>query len=71
MSACGWLRNRLATLIIAEAFIQAFRESGLPRHDHGKCPTLDCPCDQMTDQIEARAIELAAARLGVSPDDLR
>lgn len=71
MRPCGWSRRREIENAISYAFLQAFNESGLPPHPGGECPTPDCPCESMTDAMEARAIELAAARLGLDPASLR
>ena len=71
MSACNWLTRRRYEAAISRAFLQAFKESGLPNHPGGECPAPDCPCESMTDAMEARAIELAAAELGVDPAGLR
>ena len=71
MADCGWLQRRRAEQAIAEAFRQAFEESGLPPHPGGECPTSDCRCAELTDSIAARAEELAAAKLGIPVADLR
>ena len=71
MRDCGWMQRKRAEQAVAEAFRQAFEESGLPPHPGGECPSPDCPCESMTDAMEARAIELAADRLGIPVEELR
>ena len=71
MRECSWLTRQRYERAVSQAFLQAFEESGLPDHVNGECPTADCPCESMGDQMEARAIELAAAELGISPALLR
>lgn len=71
MAYCAWLQRRRADEAIAAAFRQAFEESGLPPHPGGECPAPGCPCESMTDAMEARAIELAAAKLGIPVERLR
>ena len=71
MADCGWSRRRRAEQVIAQAFRQAFEESGLPPHPGGRCPSPDCLCEALADSIEARAEELAAAKLGIPVADLR
>ncbi len=68
---CGWSRRRRAERAIVDAFRQAFDESGLPPHPGGECPAPDCKCGEMADSIEARAEELAAAKLGIPVEELR
>ena len=65
------MERRRAELVIAGAFRQALEESGLPPHPGGECPSPDCPCESMTDAMEARAIEVAADRLGIDVAELR
>jgi hypothetical protein len=71
VSGCGWPKRRRYERVVTEAFLQAFDESGLPPHPGGECPAPDCRCEELTDSMEARAIELAAARLGIDPARLR
>lgn len=71
MPDCGWMRRRLAAQVITDAFRQAWEESGLPPHPGGECPAADCPCESVTDAIEARTIELAAEKLGIPVEELR
>lgn len=71
MADCGWLRRRRAEQAVAEAFRQAFEESGLPPHPGGECPTADCRCSELADSIADHAEELAAAKLGIPVADLR
>ena len=71
MTDCGWMQRKRAEQAIAEAFRQAFEESGLPPHPGGECPSPDCRCAELADSIEARAEELAAARLGIDVAELR
>jgi hypothetical protein len=71
MADCGWSRRRRAERAVAEAFREAFEESGLPPHPGGECPVPDCRCNELADSIGARAEELAASKLGVSVADLR
>ena len=71
MTDCGWMQRKRAEQAIAEAFRQAFEESGLPPHPGGECPSPDCRCSEMTDSIMARAEELAAYRLGIPVEELR
>ena len=71
MTDCGWMQRKRAEQAIAEAFRQAFEESGLPPHPGGECPTADCRCAELADSIEARAEELAADRLGIPVEELR
>lgn len=68
---CNWLTRQRYEHAIGRAFLQAFEESGLPPHPGGECPAPDCPCGSLIDQIEARAIELAAERLHIDPALLR
>lgn len=70
-SDCGWKRRRDAEQAIAQAFRQAWDESGLPPHPGGECPAADCRCGELADSIEARAEELAAERLGIPLAELR
>jgi acetyl-CoA acetyltransferase len=67
---CGWSQRRRAERAVTEAFYQAMEEAGIPPHPGGECPTADCRCEELADSIEARAAELAAAKLGVPVPDL-
>ena len=69
MTDCGWAARR-AEEVVTTAFLQACREYGIPPHPGGDCPSPDCPCERLGDQIEARAVEIAAAELGVPVPDL-
>jgi hypothetical protein len=67
---CNWSRRQRAERAVTDAFYQAMAEAGIPPHPGGDCPSPDCRCEELADSIEARATELAAARLGVSVPDL-
>jgi hypothetical protein len=70
MADCGWSRRRRAERAVTEAFYQAMEEAGIKPHLGGECPAADCRCEELADSIEARATELAAAKLGVPVSDL-
>ena len=74
MKGCGWeasLRaKRRAEEVVTSAFLQACREFGIAPHPGGECPAPDCPCESLGDQIEVRAVEIAAAELGVPVPEL-
>jgi hypothetical protein len=71
MADCGWSRRRRAERAVTDAFFQAMAEAGVPPHPGGECPSPDCRCGELADSIEARAEELAAAKLGIPVADLR
>lgn len=64
MNGCRWLAEQEAVALTLRAFKQACDEAGIPEHPGGKCPTPDCNCRDLADQVEARAIEIAEAELG-------
>ena len=65
---CNWLRNRRVEAITLRAFKQACREAGIPEHPGGRCPSPDCRCEELADQVEARAIEIIEKKLGPVPE---
>jgi hypothetical protein len=67
---CGWLARRRALTVVARAFAQAMTEHGIPPHPGGECPAPGCPCRDLEDQVTGRAVQLAAAALGVTPESL-
>jgi hypothetical protein len=69
-AGCGWIARRRALAAVTRAFEQAMREHGIPPHPGGTCPTPGCPCAELADQVEERAVQLAAAALGVTPESL-
>jgi hypothetical protein len=71
MADCSWSQRRLVERAVTEAFRQAVEESGLPPHPDGECPGQGFRCEELADSIEARAEELAAAKLGITVADLR
>ena len=64
------MARRRALAAVHAAFEQAMTEHGIPPHPGGQCPAPGCPCKEQADQVYDRAIELAAARLGVTPGSL-
>lgn len=64
MSGCNWLAQREAERRTIRAFKQAMTDLGIPEHPGGKCPAPDCRCEDLADQVEARAIEIIEAELG-------
>ena len=64
MSDCRWLLERKAERLTIQAFKQAMTEAGIPEHPGGKCPTPDCNCEDLADQVEARAIQIVEEKLG-------
>ncbi len=64
MSGCNWLRKREIKARTLRAFKQACQEAGIAEHPGGKCPTAGCNCEDLADQIEARAIAIIEAELG-------
>lgn len=74
MKGCGFEASqraqRRAVEAVTSAFLQAMAELGVPEHPGGECPVSDCPCARLGDQIEARAVEIAAAELGVPVPEL-
>jgi hypothetical protein len=71
MAECNWPQRQRAERAVTEAFFQAMAEAGIPPHPGGECPAADCRCEELADSIEARAEELAAAKLGIPVADLR
>jgi hypothetical protein len=67
---CGWMRRRRAEEVVTGAFLEAMREFGIAEHSNGECPAPGCRCDELADQIEARAVEITAAKLGVPVPEL-
>ncbi len=73
---CGWAERRRAARraseVVAQAFVQACTEYDIPPHPGGECPSPDCRCkdEAVGDAIEARAVEIAAAELGITPAEL-
>lgn len=64
MSGCGWLTRRGTEHMVIHAFQQACGEFGIPGHLNGECPSPDCDCEALGDQVEARAIEIIEQELG-------
>lgn len=67
MGDCAWPARRRAAAV-AQAFTDAMAEHGIPGHGPaGDCPYRPCPCrdEQVAARVEQRALELAAARLGI------
>ena len=67
---CGWMARRRALAVVARAFEQAMAEHGIAPHPGGDCPTAGCRCRDLAGQVEDRAVQLAAAALGVTPESL-
>jgi hypothetical protein len=67
---CGWLARRRALAAVVRAFGQAMTEHGIAPHPDGACPGPGCRCQELEDQVTSRAIDLAAAELGVTPESL-
>jgi len=67
---CAWSRRRRFEEVLVRSFTDACTEAGIAPHIDGKCPTPDCPCEEKADSIEARALELAAQRLGIPVAEL-
>jgi hypothetical protein len=61
---CAWMRRRDAERRTIRAFKQAMADLGIPDHPGGKCPSPDCRCKALADQVEARAIAIVEAELG-------
>lgn len=74
MSDCGFTARRRARRraeeAVTAAFLQACREFGIAPHPGGDCPSPECPCERLGDAIEARAVELVAAELGIPAAEL-
>jgi hypothetical protein len=68
MNECNWLRHRQRERIVLDAFKQACAEAGIPEHPAGDCPTPGCRCEELGDQVEARAIQIIEAKLGPLPE---
>lgn len=66
--SCNWLRNRQADAVVLHAFKQASQEAGIPDHPGGQCPSPDCTCRDLADQVEARAVEIIEEKLGPLPE---
>jgi hypothetical protein len=58
MTGCNWLRRREAETRTLQAFKQAMTDLGLADHPNGQCPYPGCRCEELADQVEARAIEI-------------
>jgi hypothetical protein len=67
---CGWQARRRAWSAVTAAFEQAMTEHGIPPHPAGDCPAPGCPCTALADAVTERAVQLAAAALGVTPESL-
>lgn len=70
MRDCNWMRQRKAERLTIRAFLQAMAEAGIPKHPGGQCPSADCRCLELADQIEARAVQIAEEKLGRSLPDV-
>jgi hypothetical protein len=70
MTPCSFTARARAEYVVTSAFLQACREHGIPPHPGGECPSPDCRCAELGDRIEARAVEIAAGELGISPAEL-
>lgn len=64
MSGCDWMRQREAERLTVGVFKQAMAEFGIHDHLMGKCPSPDCECKVLADQVEARAIQIVEEHLG-------
>ena len=51
------------TITVADAYLQAMVEFGIPEHPGGQCPAPDCNCEDLIDQVDARALQIVAEDL--------
>ncbi len=51
--------------VVYDALKQAMIEYGVADHLDGKCPSLDCRCKELADDVDIRTRELAGDALGL------